>query len=197
MYAEISLDCVCRHKFASPYLCRLVLKTEAVHKIFGAFDILKDALPFGGSENIFETCKVSDIAEPFAAAVLANYASVITQHAACFAFRGRRRRKRPVYFTTSGLRIVLRTCLTKPSLYGVDSQVYLEPFLSPEMADIDNKLDKLVLVDGQLVAKSKCVKIIVTTSLRNFATRARLDMLVQDLPGLALLFLCLTQTTFS
>lgn len=65
------------------------------------------------------------------------------------------------------------------------------------MADIDNKLDKLVLVDGQLVAKSKCVKMIVTTSLRNFATRARLDMLVQDLPGLALLFLCLTQTTFS
>ncbi len=56
------------------------------------------------------------------------------------------------------------------------------------MADIDNKL---VLVDGQLVAKSECVKMLVTTSLRNFAARARLDMFVKDLPGLALLFLCL------
>lgn len=64
----------------------------------------------------------------------------------------------------------------------VDSHVYLKPFLLPEMADIDNKL---VLVDGQMVTKSECVKLVVTTSLKNFATRARLDMLVRDLPGLA------------
>lgn len=64
----------------------------------------------------------------------------------------------------------------------------MEPFLSPEMADIDNNL---VLVDGQLVKKSECVKMVVTTSLRNFAARARLDILVKDLPGFALLFLCL------
>ncbi|KAL0039984.1 hypothetical protein WJX79_001517 [Trebouxia sp. C0005] len=55
----------------------------------------------------------------------------------------------------------------------------MEPFLSPEMADIDNNL---VLVDGQLVKKSECVKMVVTTSLRNFAARARLDILVKDLP---------------
>jgi hypothetical protein len=65
----------------------------------------------------------------------------------------------------------------------------LKPFISSEMADIDNTL---VLVDGQMVRKSQCVNLMVTTSLTNFSAKARLDMLVRDLPGSALLFLCLT-----
>ncbi len=70
----------------------------------------------------------------------------------------------------------------------VESQIHLKPFLSPEMADLDNML---VRVNRQMVRKSECVSLVVTTSLTNFAAMARLNMLVGDLPGLALLFLCL------
>jgi hypothetical protein len=70
----------------------------------------------------------------------------------------------------------------------VVSQIQLKPFLSPEMADLDSQL---VLANGQMVRKSECVRLVVTTSLKNFAAMARRIMLVRDLPGLALLFLCL------